>query len=91
MQVPLLVPCGRRKNGHPVVLHAYDRLTFCERLVERLIELSDRRVAVIGPLALGVGVMYEAHEAGGHCPQRSTAASDGRRQSCRRQEPAAGR
>ena len=36
---------------------------FCLGLVESLVELADVRVAVVGPFALGIRVMHEAHEA----------------------------
>src|ERR1700704_2614908 len=43
---------------------AADRPPAPERFIPGLVEPSDRRVAVIGPFAHGVGVVDEAHEAG---------------------------
>jgi hypothetical protein len=49
---------GGRENGRPIVLHARDRPTFRLRFVETLVELADLGLAVVGPIALGVGVVY---------------------------------
>jgi hypothetical protein len=54
----------RPKNGFPIIFHAHHRPAPRQRPVERLVELAERRVAVVGSLALGIGVMDEAHETG---------------------------
>src|SRR5262245_50743247 len=46
-----------RKDLLPVGLHVHDRPALRIRLVERLVETPDRRLAVVGVFALGVGVM----------------------------------
>src|SRR5215203_5273059 len=51
-----------RKYAIPIVLHAYDGPAFRLGLVERFVEVADRRLAIIGKLAFGVGVMYQAHK-----------------------------
>src|SRR5262249_45820671 len=59
------------ENGLPVLLHVHDCPALSLGLVECLVEPSDVRGTVVGPLALGVGVMHEAHEAqtaAGGCP-----------------------
>ena len=57
--------------------------------VERLVELADVRLAVVGPFALGVGVVDDQARSARRCRRRSTGASAGRRRSCR--TPAIGR
>ena len=51
------------ENALPVLLHVHDRPALSLGLVECLVEPSDVRGTVVGPLALGVGVVHEAHEA----------------------------
>ena len=46
-----------REHRLPVVLHVDDRPALRLGLVERLVELADVRVAVVGEFALGVGVV----------------------------------
>src|SRR6266436_2926186 len=52
----------RREDHLPIALHVDDRPALGVRLIERLVELSYMRGAVIGVLALGVGVMDDPHE-----------------------------
>src|SRR5215468_6747273 len=51
-----------RKNSLPIGFHARHRPAPPIRLVERFIEPADVGPAVVGPLALGIGVMHQAHE-----------------------------
>ena len=46
----------------PVVLHVYDCPAFRVRLVEGLVEVTDGGRAIVGPLALCVGVVDEERE-----------------------------
>src|SRR5262245_63749720 len=52
-----------RKDPLPVLLHVDDGPALRLRLLERLVELADRRRMVVGPFALGVGVVHEQREA----------------------------
>src|SRR5271163_2429666 len=52
-----------RENTSPVVLHIDDRPTLRIGLIDRLVEFSDSRVAIIGPFPSSVGVVYEHREA----------------------------
>jgi hypothetical protein len=52
---PSLVSTIEREHLLPVALHAGDGPAAPRRLVERLVEPPDMRVAVIGPFALGNG------------------------------------
>jgi CRP/FNR family cyclic AMP-dependent transcriptional regulator len=47
----------------PVVLHVVDGPAFVRCIVQRLVEASERRIAVIGVFVLGVGVMNDEAEA----------------------------
>src|SRR5450755_35007 len=51
-----------RKDHAPVLLHVDDGPALGLRLVERLVELADTRLAVIRIFAYGVGVMHQTHE-----------------------------
>src|SRR5690349_7264977 len=48
----------------PVALHVDHGPALRGRLVQGLVEPADRRLAVVGPLALGVRMVNEPHEAG---------------------------
>src|SRR5258708_30098071 len=52
-----------RKNRLPILLHVDDRPALRGRLVQRLVELADLRLPVVGVFALGIGVVHEPHEA----------------------------
>src|SRR5262245_58976107 len=52
----------KRENPLPVRFHADDNPLLCPRLVERLVEPADRRLAVVGELALGVVVAHDQHQ-----------------------------
>src|SRR5256885_586588 len=65
----LLAPEG--KNLRPVVLHVDDRPAGGAGGIERLVEMADLGIAVVGPLANPIGVMHDETEAGprpGGCP-----------------------
>ncbi len=51
------------KTTLPLAGHVHDGPAFLPGLVERLVQPSDRRFAVVGPLSFGVGVMDEPHQA----------------------------
>src|ERR1700674_1430927 len=53
----------RGEDGLPIVLHVNHGPAFGSRLVERLVELADIGVPVIGVFAHRVGMMHEPHEA----------------------------
>src|ERR1700674_3969181 len=53
----------RGEDGLPIVLHVNHGPAFGSRLVERLVELADIGVPVIGLFAHRVGMMHEPHEA----------------------------
>src|SRR5262245_66297424 len=60
-----------REDLLPVSLHVDDRPAPALRLVERLVQPADVRLAVVRPLARVVGVTHDAHEAralAGRCP-----------------------
>src|SRR5262245_13095395 len=59
-RAPMLLVEG--KDAGPVLLHVHDRPALRERLVERLVELADVRLPVVGPLAVRVGVVHDPHE-----------------------------
>src|SRR5688572_19015693 len=56
--------CGSlaRKHRLPIVLHVDDGPPPLRGFVQRPVELPDVRVAVVGPLALGVGVLDDHRE-----------------------------
>src|SRR5215471_3396971 len=60
MVVPSVV---ERKDSLPIGFHADDNPFLRHGLVERLVELADRRLPVVGELALGVVVVHEEHQA----------------------------
>ena len=86
-----LIGFSGRKNRFPIVLHAHDRPAFRFRFVPCLVELADVRLAVVGPFALGVGVMNDTGRSADPLRRRSIAASADRRRSCRTRRSAAGR
>src|SRR5258705_3869196 len=53
-----------RENHIPVQFHVHDGPAPGLRLVERLVEFPDARLAVVGPFAHGVRVMDKTPEAG---------------------------
>src|SRR4051812_44726628 len=52
-----------RENASPILFHVYNSPAFCLPFVERFVKGADVRLAVVGPLAVGIGVMHDAHEA----------------------------
>ena len=48
------------QTSFPVVLHVHDAPAPGLRLVERFIEMADAGLAIVGPLALCIGVPYKA-------------------------------
>src|SRR5436190_22433436 len=52
------------ENRFPIVLHARDRPAFCVGFIERFVEFADMTLAIVGPLAFGIGVMHKTHETG---------------------------
>ena len=79
-----------RVDAFPVIFHIDDRPAFNLGFVESLVETSDLRFAVIGPFALGVGVVNIEAEAGAR-RRPSIAASEDRRRSCRTRQWGGGR
>src|SRR5437016_2681222 len=51
-------------NDLPIVLHVYNGPAFRRGLVERLVEMADGGLAVVGPFTLGIGVVHDECEAG---------------------------
>ncbi len=49
--MPPRLLASEREDLLPVVFHVDDGPALCLRLVERLVELADRRIAVVGPFA----------------------------------------
>src|SRR5262245_6164667 len=58
----LLTRCRCLEDPRPLRLHVDDGPALLFRLVPRLVEPADRRLAIVRPLALGVRVMDDAHE-----------------------------
>ena len=58
-----------RKDALPVFFHVHDRPAIGLRFIEALVELTDRRLTVVGPFALGVRVVdIEAEAFRCYCP-----------------------
>src|SRR5262249_47630585 len=53
---------GALENALPLRFHVDDRPAFFSRLIQCLVELADGRLAVVRPLAVGIGVMHDAGE-----------------------------
>src|SRR5688572_18868596 len=51
-----------REDSLPVVLHIHDRPAPGRGFVQGFVQLADVRLAVVGPFALGVGVMDDQSE-----------------------------
>jgi hypothetical protein len=52
-----------REHNLPIELHVDDGPAFGVGLVERFVELSNVRLSVVSPFAVGIGMMHDADEA----------------------------
>src|SRR5438477_12807741 len=83
-EAPLLL---ERIDDLPLLFHVDDGPAAFGRLIEALDESTDERVAVIGPFALGIGVMHdqaEARAAAGRCPDEHLVVPVGVAEGCNR-------
>jgi hypothetical protein len=61
----------KRVNNLPVLLHVHHGPPPVDRFIQRLIQMTNFRFAIIGPFALGIGVADQERQArtlSGSCP-----------------------